>query len=193
MNILVVCTGNICRSPMGEVILRRKLDEAGYTDAVVASAGVSDEESGRPMDRRAQKVLAANGYDIPHGRAHLATEAELRDADVILAMTTGHAHRLKSMLDDLGIDDTKVHLWREFDPTSDLEIAGEGVFGPGGALEGDSGSNASTSTHLYTSSGEHDVPDPWYGDADGFELTFDTIESSAPHIVEWLEREGIVS
>ncbi|WP_370741039.1 arsenate reductase/protein-tyrosine-phosphatase family protein [Cellulomonas telluris] len=61
--VMTVCTGNICRSPMAEVVLRTKLEEAGLADVVeVDSTGISDEEHGNPVDRRARAVLRAHGY-----------------------------------------------------------------------------------------------------------------------------------
>lgn len=46
----VVCTGNICRSPIGEVVLRAKLAEAGIDDVVVTSSGTGGWHAGDPMD-----------------------------------------------------------------------------------------------------------------------------------------------
>ena len=56
--VMTVCTGNICRSPMAEIILRAEFERRGLADKVnVESSGVSDEEYGNPIDRRAVKVL----------------------------------------------------------------------------------------------------------------------------------------
>lgn len=56
--IAVVCTGNICRSPMAELALERELDRAGLASSVaVDSGGISDEEHGNPVDPRAARVL----------------------------------------------------------------------------------------------------------------------------------------
>ena len=64
VKVLMVCTGNICRSPTAEGVLRHKLDEAGLGDRVlVDSAGTIDYHSGDPPDRRAveQARLRGNG------------------------------------------------------------------------------------------------------------------------------------
>ena len=63
----VVCTGNICRSAMAEVVLIDRLAAAGTPTSgrggvVVTSAGVSDEEHGNPIDPRARRLLAERGY-----------------------------------------------------------------------------------------------------------------------------------
>ena len=64
--VMTVCTGNICRSPMAEIILRAEFERHGLADKVnVESSGVSDEEYGNPIDRRAVKVLKERGYELP--------------------------------------------------------------------------------------------------------------------------------
>jgi protein-tyrosine phosphatase len=84
----VVCTGNICRSPIGEVVLRAKLAEAGIDDVVVTSSGTGGWHQGDPMDYRAAAVLARNGYD---GSAHRARVFEgFADHHLVLAMDSGH-------------------------------------------------------------------------------------------------------
>lgn len=116
--ILVVCTGNICRSPMGEVVLRDRLERAGI-DLPVVSAGVSAEEHGNPIYPLAADVLRAHGYDVPARQAHQVTDAELRDSGLILAMTRQHLRALERRADALGVDRSRLHLWRDFDASSD--------------------------------------------------------------------------
>lgn len=190
--ILVVCTGNICRSPMGEVVLRKRLAAAGLDSAYeVASCGVSAEEQGNPIDPRAAHVLRKAGYEVPRRQARRATRAELEGAGLILAMTVGHARSLRRMMGDAGLDTSVVHLWREFDG-SGLEIAAGGVFGEGGYLaaerEEERGGGPKRSRHsdLYSSSGEADVPDPWYGPAEGFCETLAVVEAGADGVVALL-------
>ncbi|MFC7404010.1 low molecular weight protein-tyrosine-phosphatase [Georgenia alba] len=151
--VLVVCTGNICRSPMAEVVLRRRLREAGLDDAVeVTSAGISDEEHGNPIDTRAQAVLAEHGYEVPRHHAHQVGADELAETDLALAMTSQHERALRRIAERSG-GGTEIRLWREFDATApDRAIAGE-----------------------Y----DLDVPDPWYGAHDGFYETLDVVERGA--------------
>ncbi len=90
----VVCTGNICRSPIGEVILRAKLAEAGLDDVVVTSSGTSGWHIGDPIDARAAAALARHGYD---GSAHQAREFRscwFAERDLVLAMDSGHLSAL---------------------------------------------------------------------------------------------------
>src|ERR1700749_3283029 len=73
--VCLVCLGNICRSPMAEVVLRAELGEAGLDGAVtVDRAGTGDWHMGHPMYRRAQAKLTARGYD---GSAHLARQIDV--------------------------------------------------------------------------------------------------------------------
>jgi protein-tyrosine phosphatase len=91
----VVCTGNICRSPIGEVVLRAKLAAAGIDDVVVTSSGTGGWHTGDPMDSRAAAALARRGYD---GSAHRAQEFRggwFGERDLVLAMDSGHLSALR--------------------------------------------------------------------------------------------------
>jgi protein-tyrosine phosphatase len=91
----VVCTGNICRSPIGEVVLRAKLADAGIDDVVVTSSGTGGWHIGDPMDQRASAALARRGYD---GSAHRAQEFHggwFAERDLVLAMDSGHLSALQ--------------------------------------------------------------------------------------------------
>lgn len=108
--IVVVCTGNICRSPMAEVVLRARLAEAGL-DVAVRSSGVSDEELGNPVDPRAAAILSGAGYPVPQRTARVFG-AEDRDADLVLAMTRRH----RAAILRHGVAPERVRLWMEFVP-----------------------------------------------------------------------------
>ena len=112
----VVCLGNICRSPMAEVVLTRRVAEAGLDDRVdVASCGTGDWHLGHPMDRRAAATLAAAGYDPTRHRAQQFATSWLEEYDVLLAMDAQN-------LADIGGGE-RVLLFREFDriePGSDV-------------------------------------------------------------------------
>jgi protein-tyrosine phosphatase len=111
--VMTVCTGNICRSPMAEVVLRERLEQAGLDGLVeVDSTGVSDEERGSPIDPRARTTLVAHGYPVPAHRARRATRDELADRDLVLAMTAGHVRALRR----IGGDATDIRMLRSFDP-----------------------------------------------------------------------------
>lgn len=94
--ILTVCTGNICRSPMAEVILQSAADEAGM-DVQVQSAAVTGYEVGNPIDYRAQKVLQRAGYDVPRRAAQRITRQDLAHYDLILPMTREHQRAIQRL------------------------------------------------------------------------------------------------
>ena len=116
--IVVVCTGNICRSPMGEFILRELFDEAGLGDRVqVDSAGTSSWETGNPADRRTLEVLRRNGHADFGGTDHVARQFEhtwLEDRDLVLAMDTANLADVRAA--GPATPDGRVRLFRDFDP-----------------------------------------------------------------------------
>ncbi|MEO5311206.1 low molecular weight protein-tyrosine-phosphatase [Corynebacterium sp. c24Ua_83] len=175
MHITVVCTGNICRSPMGEVILRAGLEEAGITtshspaadaDGADAAAGSSASADapvtlnscglggwhiGDGADGRAVDELASMGYD---GTAHRAAQLgpEHLGADLFLAMDDGHVRGLRNA----GVAPERIRLFRSFDANS-----------PAGA----------------------EVADPYYGHRSDFTEVGQQIETAVPGIVEYVREQ----
>lgn len=87
-NILVVCLGNICRSPIGEAMLKKLLP-----NKTVTSAGLAVEKShlvGKPADENAIKVAAKHGLDIRAHRSQQLTAELCHSQDLILVMEKGH-------------------------------------------------------------------------------------------------------
>ncbi len=127
--ICLVCLGNICRSPMAEVILRDELDRAGLADRVVAdSAGTGDWHIGQPMDRRAARELARHGLDGSRHRARQFVPSWFSLYDLIVGMDSANLNDLRAMAP--GADAaSRVVLLRAFDPAlagsrepGDLEV-----------------------------------------------------------------------
>ena len=87
--VLFVCTGNICRSPMAEGVFFARAAAAALP-VEVDSAGTSDEERGRPPDRRAAMVAKRRGYALPDHRARQVVPADFTRFDLMLAMTRQH-------------------------------------------------------------------------------------------------------
>ena len=112
--VLFVCWGNICRSPMAQIVARARAERAGVPVAF-ASAGVSAEESGNPIDPRAADVLAEAGYPLAEHRAHQVTRDELAQASLIVGMEQLHLDRVERM----GADPTRTYLLTDFDPDAD--------------------------------------------------------------------------
>ncbi len=88
--ILMVCTGNICRSPMAAGLLRQRLANEGLDARYkVSSAGTWALEN-RPASEHAVEVMAARGVDISDHRARNLTAAAVAEADLILVMSREH-------------------------------------------------------------------------------------------------------
>jgi protein-tyrosine phosphatase len=85
LNIVFVCTGNICRSPMAEGLLRHHWQEVGRRDLRVSSMGISGLDN-EPATDPAQQVCREHGIDIADHRSRPLVSEELIYADVVLAM-----------------------------------------------------------------------------------------------------------
>jgi protein-tyrosine phosphatase len=156
--ILVVCLGNICRSPTAEAALRAAVEEAGLGDRVtVDSAGTGDWHIGYPPDERMARAAALHGLTLS-GRARQVAAAELAEADLVLAMDRQNLADLQAMA--AGRDDVlaRLHLYRDFEP------GGQGA----------------------------DVPDPYYGGADGFAEVVRIVRAAAAGVVDhvWSELDA---
>jgi protein-tyrosine phosphatase len=112
-----ICSGNICRSPTGEIVLRAMLQEAGLGDAVaVDSAGTGHWNVGEAVHGPALKALRRHGYD---GSAHVARQVSaswLGERDLILAADKGHVRELRHLVATDQHD--RIRLLREFDPAA---------------------------------------------------------------------------
>lgn len=94
MKVLFVCTGNICRSPTAEGVLRhlaRKRD----LKIEVESRGTHDYHVGEPPDERAQAHARRRGYDLSAQRACRLAQADFERFDLIVAMDRGHLRLLE--------------------------------------------------------------------------------------------------
>ena len=150
---------------MAEIVLRDRFEAAGLADAVVVdSSGVSDEEHGNPVDRRARAVLAERGYATGGGhRARQVATDDVRSRDLILAMTTRHARGLRDLAGRVEGDAT-IRMYRSFDPAvADLR------------------------------EDELDIADPWYGGSQDFEVCLSEIEAAADGVVDFVRAELGVS
>jgi protein-tyrosine phosphatase len=156
--VIAVCTGNICRSPMAELMLSAAFAEAGLGDLVtVDSAGTTAYEAGRPIDPRAARKLTT--HNLLSDR-HVAREWRpewYTERHLILALDVDHYGWLRaSAPDDQAL--SRIRMLRSFDPA----LAG------GDPLE-------------------QGIEDPWYGGHADFEAVWDQVQAAVPGIVRYVQ------
>ena len=110
--ISVVCAGNICRSPIGEVVLRDRLEKAGL-EIFVDSAGTGNWHEGEDANAKTNKVLRESGYEITH-TARQFKKQWFEERDLILVMDLENKRNLLSIAPPTHKD--KIHLMRKFYP-----------------------------------------------------------------------------
>lgn len=124
--VALVCLGNICRSPIADVVVNRHLSEAGLDQHVHAdSYGTADWHQGKPMDPRAAAVLSAHDYDPTRHRARQIDSETASSYDLVLAMD----HSNHEDLSALGIPAERLRLLRSFDPTPEDGIVPDPYYG----------------------------------------------------------------
>jgi protein-tyrosine phosphatase len=132
--ILFVCTGNICRSPTAEGVMRHLARGLGM-EVHVESAGIGDWHVGQPPDERAQHHAKGRGYDLSAQRAKQVRKRDFESFDLVVAMDRGHFEILQDQCPPQHRDKIR------------MLIKGR------------------------------DVPDPYYGEAEGFERVLDMVEA----------------
>lgn len=147
--ILMVCWGNICRSPIAEAVLRSKAKQHNIS-LEVDSAGTMDMHHGNRPDFRAIQAGEKRGYSFKGITARIINVDDFEKFDLILAA------------DNKNIEDLKVICPAAFQYKIKLLL---------------SFSNAAT----------EQVPDPYYGGDDGFELVLDLIEQASDQLLEQLK------
>ena len=132
--VVFVCTGNICRSPMADVVFRWFADSAGMSDRVVStSAGTGEWHVGERADHRTLEALERKGYDGSRHRARQFTGEDFERNDLIVALDRSHERILHEWARTEG-DTDKLALLMSFEtdaPTLDVPdpyYAGPGMF-----------------------------------------------------------------
>ncbi|MGB6083480.1 low molecular weight protein-tyrosine-phosphatase [Moheibacter sp.] len=144
MKILMVCLGNICRSPLAEGILRSKLNDKFTID----SAGTGPWHIGKSPDKRSVSVAEKYGIDISTQRARQFSAADFDKFDLIFVM------------DESNYSDVLAHAKND-DERKKVRLILE----------------------------NRDVPDPYFGEDDGFEEVYRLLEEAADKIAQELESE----
>lgn len=123
--IAVVCLGNICRSPMADVVLNARVSAAGLDDRVeVDSYGTAGWHVTKPMDNRAAATLTGAGYDATRHRARQFTR-EVTGHDLVLAMDVSNHADLAA----IDVPAERLRLFRTFDPAPDDESVPDPYYG----------------------------------------------------------------
>jgi protein-tyrosine phosphatase len=161
LRVCFVCSGNICRSPMAEFVLRGMVARAGLDHLVdVDSAGTGDWHIGEQADGRALQALRRQGYD---GSSHRARQFDPRwftSRQLVIALDRGHLRTLRSWASNEH-ERGRIHLLRDFDP----------AVGPD------------------SSPYELDVPDPYYDDLQAFADVLTLIEAACVGLLDHVRRE----
>ena len=155
LRVLMVCMGNICRSPSAHGVLERKLADAGLADRIqVDSAGTHDYHVGRPPDERAQAHALRRGVDLSAQRARQLTRQDFDDFDLVLVMDDANEQAARRLCAP-----AQRHRLRRL-------------------------------TDFCTRHSAHEVPDPYYGGADGFEHVLDLVEDACDGLLRQLAAAG---
>ena len=106
LRVAMICTGNICRSPMAEVVLQHFVDGDSSLRGLVnvTSAGTANWHVGSPMDRRARGALDRAGFAGAGSLAAYADRAYLDRQDVVIGMTREHVHEVRKRLSNPSTD-----------------------------------------------------------------------------------------
>ncbi|MFM7671584.1 MAG: low molecular weight protein-tyrosine-phosphatase [Bacteroidota bacterium] len=115
MRILMVCLGNICRSPLAEGILRKHIEEAGL-DWTVDSAGTLNYHAGSAPHPDSQKVALDHGIDIGSQRARQIERADAERFDIIYALANDVQQGIQQILGDRFDPDQVRLLMNELNP-----------------------------------------------------------------------------
>lgn len=152
INLLIVCMGNICRSPMAQAVLTKYIANAGlHGEISVESAGTHASRAGEKTDARAEASLTRRGYEVRRFRSRRFTPPDFDLYDWILAMDSENFSALQAVCPPQHANKIQMYL-----------------------------------AHSLNSSSQS-VPDPYYGNAQGFDRVLDLCEVGAKY---WMDRLG---
>lgn len=183
--ILVLCTANICRSPMAGALLARELTAAG--DPVLVRSAATAGRDGIPPPAEVVSVMAAHGLDVSGHRSQAATAGDLAGADLILAMTREHLRHAVVVAPAMW---PRAFTLRELVRRGDLA----GRRQPGETLPGwlDRVHDGRSRTALLGDSAQDDIADPSGGPRSGYEQTAAELWQLTGRLVDlcWAAPDG---
>jgi len=164
VKVLVVCAANICRSPLAEGILRCKaLAYSDQFNVVVESRGVHAGPISQPPDPRVRKLAQRHGVSLKGIKSQPLEIHDFFDFDVIFAMDNKN---LQALREQCPVDSTtQIRLFRQNTVGEDVENTDADA----GAID-------------------EEIPDPYYGNLQGFENVFQLLEMSADSILRSLAK-----
>lgn len=119
IQVLFVCLGNICRSPLAEAVFNDLLQKEGLQDQISCdSAGTSNYHIGSPPDERTLDVVRQKGLSLEHLGRQFAKQ-DFRDFEYIIAMDGSNLRDIKALEQEKGEKQYQLFLIREFDDTPD--------------------------------------------------------------------------
>lgn len=148
MRILMVCLGNICRSPLAEGILQHKAQQAGF-NWTIASAGTSNWHAGEAPHQLSQKVSLQHGIDISHQKARQFKQEDMMHYDRIYVMDSSNYADVRQIAGNAWNEEKVELLLNEIYPDEN-----------------------------------RGVPDPWYGEEEGYHQVFELISNACTIIIE---------
>ncbi|HLE57897.1 MAG TPA: low molecular weight protein-tyrosine-phosphatase [Rhodothermia bacterium] len=171
IRVLFVCLGNICRSPLAEGVFRKLVADRGLSDRIdVDSAGTGGWHAGEPPDRRMRATAESRGVSLDGIRARQVKAADLAEFDYVFAMDRENLRDLRAIAARMNdqslpgrVDES--HLTRANDNSPQLFRTFDPV------------------------KGDPDVPDPYYGESDGFTRVFEIVDRTSRSIIDHICRE----
>jgi len=152
IRVLFVCLGNICRSPLAEVVVKSVADQRSIEQYHFESAGTGDWHIGKSADNRSASKAIDHGLDLSRHRAQQITGHKIKNWHWFVAMDRANYQDLLSM----GADASRVLLMRQFENPTNIP----------------------------------DVPDPYYGGAEGFEDAYQMLATNAEDLLDYLEQQS---
>lgn len=148
MKILMVCLGNICRSPLAHGILQHKVDQQGL-NANIDSAGTNGYHDGEYPDSRSMEVALVNGIDISYQRSRQIKRSDIEFYDLIYVMDSLNYNNVLNMTNNEQEANKVKMIMNEIEPGKNIN-----------------------------------VPDPYYGGAEGFKNVFKMLDRATDSIIE---------